>query len=1037
MRLRLTAVLGLALAVAVAGPLEAQDYFGQNQVQYTHFDWHQLETDHFLIYYYPVERPAAMDAARMAERDYARLSRILDHKFIEKKPIILFASRTDFGQNNVTGDLGEAVGGVTESLRHRMLLNFTGDYRTFEHVLMHEMTHAFQFDMFARGHAGNGLNTLAKVNPPAWFTEGMAEYLSLGPSTPLTDAWMRDAALNGTIPTIAQMTDDPEKYFPYRYGHSLWAYIGARWSDDAIGQILRATPSLGVDKAIKRQTGLTLDELGEEWKEYLQSRYLPAIATLSRVRDVAKPLLNPQRSGGDIFLAPALSPDGQQIAFLANGNASRGQVFIDLWLANANTGKRVARLVKSTTDPNYEELRVLYSQPSFSPDGQRLAFSAQYAGRDVLYVFDVASRRPLARLDQLPFESVTNPTWSPDGQRLAFSGNHGGISDLCVVNADGTELQRLTMDKFGELQPAWSPDGKTIAFVTDRGPDASFANLSFSKWRIALYDMASGFITVIPGQRGDNLNPQWSPDGSSIAYISDRAGTANIFLYRLTTHEHYQLTNLVGAVSGVTETSPAISWARHADRLAFTYFSNAKYTIWTVDRPDTLAREPVRASDVAAVALQPRPVKRDSISLRERPESTTVTVAEMLDSMTIGLPDTTGFRDGPSGLHFRPDYVARPTIGYAPDSYGRNLFGGATVVVSDMLGDHRVAVSGAINGRASEAQLYVGFTNLAHRWHYTAGFAQSPFYFLTGDTVSTNPGKPSAGIEHQEISTYVARQVYGLAAYPLDRFTRIEVGGGFNNIDRERWFISRSLSNGVSVSPFRFDSTFRDHSLDYVDAQLAYVFDNSVYSTTGPIAGNRYRLQVTPVVGAYDWLEYLADYRRYDPIIFNYITVATRLYANVAIGRDETAFPKYIARPDFVRGYDRNNQFYTSCSAVSGSAINCGALQLLGSRVMVANAELRFPVIRNVNLGVLPISLPSVDGAIFYDEGLAWSRGQTVYASRPQNYDLTRERYPLRSYGLSLRLNLFNYALVTWDYAIPLDQPGRHGFWTWSLWPSF
>ncbi len=353
-----------------------------------------------------------------------------------------------------------------------------------------------------------------------------------------------------------------------------------------------------------------------------------------------------------------------------------------------------------------------------------------------------------------------------------------------------------------------------------------------------------------------------------------------------------------------------------------------------------------------------------------------------------------------------------------------------------MLGDHRVAVSAEINGRLSEARVYLGYTNLAHRWQYTTGFAQSPFYFLTGDSI-VNAGTPSSSSEHQEITTYVARQVYGLTSYPLDRFARFEIGGGFNNIDRERWFISRAVDNGISVSPFQFDSTRRDHSLNYLDAQFAYVFDNSLYTPTGPIAGQRYRLQVTPVVGAYDWMEYLADYRRYDPIIFNNLTVATRLYANIAVGRDETAFPKYIARSDYVRGYDRNNQFYASCPVVGANPSNCSALQLLGSRVLVANAELRFPLIRKIDLGIVPVSLPPIDGFVFYDEGLAWSRGQAVYGARPVNYDLTRQRYPLRSYGVGLRLNLFNYALISWNYAIPLDQPGHHGFWTWSLWPSF
>jgi len=69
-----------------------------------------------------------------------------------------------------------------------------------------------------------------------WFAEGMAEYLSLGPSTTITTAWMRDAALNGKIPTIEQLTDHPDKYFPYRYGHSLWTYIGQKWGDRSLGR---------------------------------------------------------------------------------------------------------------------------------------------------------------------------------------------------------------------------------------------------------------------------------------------------------------------------------------------------------------------------------------------------------------------------------------------------------------------------------------------------------------------------------------------------------------------------------------------------------------------------------------------------------------------------------------------------------------------------------------------------------------------------------------------------------------------------------
>ena len=199
--------------------------------------------------------------------------------------------------------------------------------------------------------------------------------------------------------------------------------------------------------------------------------------------------------------------------------------------------------------------------------------------------------------------------------------------------------------------------------------------------------------------------------------------------------------------------------------------------------------------------------------------------------------------------------------------------------------------------------------------------------------------------------------------------------------------------------------------------------------------GRRFRLQVSPVVGSFRWVQALLDYRRYDPVVFNYLTLASRIYADVSIGPDEEKFPKYIARPDFVRGYDRNNSFNLNCPIVAANS-TCNAVQLLGSRVAVANVELRFPLLRRIELGFVPVGLPPVDGVAFYDVGVAWSNRQTLYAARPLDFNVATQRYPLRSYGAGIRLNLFNYAILRWDYAIPIDAAGRR-FWTWSLWPSF
>src|SRR5438552_18404979 len=209
------------------------------------------------------------------------------------------------------------------------------------------MVHQFQYDVFSHGRAGAGLGTYIGVNPPLWFMEGMAEYLSIGPIDPHTAMWLRDASLEGHLPTIQQLTYDP-RVFPYRFGQALWAYIGEKWGDEAIGEILQATVTSGVEGAFKRALGLTLDQLSDEWRDAVQTTFLPQLGDHYRARRIAQPLLTEQRSQGRIFLAPALTPDGKSIAFFGD----QGGFFIDLWLADAETGRVSRRLVRSTMNNN-------------------------------------------------------------------------------------------------------------------------------------------------------------------------------------------------------------------------------------------------------------------------------------------------------------------------------------------------------------------------------------------------------------------------------------------------------------------------------------------------------------------------------------------------------------------------------------------------------------------------------------------------------------------------------------------------------------
>ncbi len=1083
------AYLAVAFAVSASvatSELQAQGYFGQNQVQYDRLRWRVIETEHFLVHYYPEIADVAPDAARMAERSYARLSRLMQHQFREKKPILLFGSSGDFAQSNVFGDLGEGTGGVTDALRQRMAQFFTGDWGSFEHVLQHEMVHVFQFDIFSRGRAGAGLQNLAMVNPPLWFMEGLAEYLSIGTSHAWTQTWMRDAVLNNTLPTIQQMTERPDKYFPYRYGLSVWQFIGDRWGDEVIGEIMNAVPSLGIDRAFKREIGLNAEELSNEWRQYLQAKYLPTVAQYERPRQYAEPLLSQRRSNSvaNLFVAPALSNDGKLITYIAYGSLLRGEVFPDLYLADAETGKRIARLVKTTTNPDFEQLRFIYSQPSFSPDGKYIAFTGQRGGRDVLYLLDIKTRKVIRDFD-FQLDQILSPSFSPDGQNIVFSGMKQGTSDLYVTPTAGGELRRLTQDSYGDLQPQWSPDGRTIAFISDRGEDTDFDILKIGKLRVSLLDVATGEVAVVPRQEGLSINPQWSPDGTSLAYVSDRTGIANVFLYDLGDKQHYQLTNVVGSVTAVAEYSPAISWSRGSDILAFVYFEKGEHSIWKLKNPRSLKKQPYSGAALVAanVADSTKAVAgnaggtgtvssgttldplahmrfglvRDTAASRQSfyrslltgtrksgdlppialgRNSESISVTALLDSFNFNLPDTTRFRDYRYKARFSPEYIAQPSIGYGQGTWGQGTYGNTMIVLSDLLGDHRLALAGAINGQLSDAQVFVGYSNYARRLQYTTGVAQQPYYLLSN--VTYDPIDESSGIfeQRQDIYRLVQRSIFASALYPLNRFERFELGARFVNLDQQVFPYSRIINAdvGIALSDFERGPTQNISSANTISPYLAYVSDNTLFGYTGPISGKRMRFELQPSFGTWQWTEYLADIRGYVPILFNYVTFATRGIASLSVGRDEQRFPKWIGRPDFIRGYNREVSGGMICSSIDGAG--CDQIESIGSRVAFANAELRFPIIRYVDLG-LAIGLPPIDGHVFYDAGVAWYGGQKVTLSRGANYDHVTQRSLLTSYGFGFRMNLFNIAVIRWDYAVPTAAPNQRGYGTWYFGPSY
>jgi Tol biopolymer transport system component len=1063
--------LPLLLLLCAPGLVSAQ-YFGRNKVQYNSFDFKVIQTEHFDVYYYEEERVAAMDAARMAERGYARLSKVLNHDFRERKPIILYASHSDFQQTNALGQgPDEGTQGATDFQRNRNVLPFTGSYAEFEHVLLHEMAHQFQYDTWSRGRAGAGLSTIIAINPPLWFAEGMAEYLSSGPISAETAMWLRDASLEGALPTIEQMTLDPYKYFPYRFGHALWSYIGERWGDEAVGTILKATLAGGIEGAFRRTIGLTLDQLSNQWRDAVQKKYLPEIGARAKASAVADALLTEKRSDGTLHLAPALSPDGSQVAYFSE----KDFYFVDLYLADGKTGEVKRRILKSGISSNYETYRFLNSQANWSPDGKYLAFAAKRGPRDVIVIVDVDRNKEVKRIE-VKLSGVTTPSWSPDGQQLVFTGYDGGLSDLFVVSRDGKNLRRLTEDKYADLHPVWSPDGRSIAFATDRGGETNFRTLAIGNMRIALYDVDTGSIELLePDDRSKSASPQWAPDGKSVAFVSDRNGVRNIFLYDLGEKAAYQLTDFYTGSQGITPLSPVLSWARSADRLAFGYFEKGKYDVYTLSNPRSLKRQPYRrltpdsSGVLASAAAVPvdtsrslqvpeevRPQVGEGGSIYRTPQgfrsssqvgragdsafvAPPVSIAALLDSADFSLPDTSEFTVKKYRVGFSPDYVARPSIGYARDNFGRGFFGGSAISLSDILGNHQLIFAGYVNGRISEAQVLAAYANLSHRINWVAGISQDPYYFLEPSEIRVGEPTPGENTFVTNVRRLVVRSAFGQALYPISRFQRIEGSLRVANVDDALLSILEPYNPafGNPTEDPRLETTNRP-GVNYLQPSAALVFDNSLFGYTAPFYGRRYRLDFAQTLGDWKFSQVTADYRRYDGII-GPVVLATRLLYFGRIGRDADRFRIFAGSTEIIRGNTSGSYRRNECRNANDANTQTGCAELdrlVGTQLGVGSAELRFPLL-TPQFGFLPDGFPPIEGAIFYDIGLAWDENSTLRWNRQSGDDPVRVRTPSQTIGFSVRTNLFGFAVARVDYSIPQDRRGVKGLWTFSLGPAF
>ena len=205
---------------------------------------------------------------------------------------------------------------------------------------------------------------------------------------------------------------------------------------------------------------------------------------------------------GSIALAPAWAPDGNRMIFTS-------------YLRGAPA---LYELI-----PQEGYLRQLWSQggvnssASFSPDGSQVAFASSVDGNTDIYVMPVGGGTPRRLTTARGID--TQPAWAPNGRQIAFTSARAGSPQIFLMDSDGSNVRQLTFEGNFHDEATWSPDGTRIACTTRES----------RAFQLATIDAVTAARQVLSGP-GNNESPVFSPDGSMLAFSSDRTGRPQIFI---------------------------------------------------------------------------------------------------------------------------------------------------------------------------------------------------------------------------------------------------------------------------------------------------------------------------------------------------------------------------------------------------------------------------------------------------------------------------------------------------------------------------
>jgi WD40 repeat protein len=932
LRLSALTVLAACLVAGRVGPAAAQatgfvPYFGKNNPHYDRFDWKIYNTDHFEIYYYPEIEKQLARVAGYAESAYQQISADLRHELPSgsKVQLILFKTHSEFEQENVDPYAAqEGVGAFAEPVRQRMVMPIDDPPDQLYGLIVHELTHQFQFDIIPQG--------LIRRNVPLWVNEGGADY-ERGQWSSSDLMQVRDAAVADIVPKMSKMEGYGETgnaLLVYNLGHAVYEFIEAKFGKQGIRDFLfalRKSAIGGGEDAYEEALKMKKDEFDQAFERYLKDRFKP-FRDKERPADYGRDLSpNKEKTEFAEALSIAPSPSGDLIAAVTINRKDRE---LDIVLISAKDGA-IVRNLTSGFDKNMGfdhivqrgERTNIMPYMSWSPKGDRLAYFVRTEKERTLIVENVLTKQIEQRIPMKTVDEPESPSFSPDGRTIAFAALRSAIGDIYTVDLQTKEINNLTNDDFADYGPTYSPNGKFIVYNARVSGNQKLFRLDLDTKKKT--QLTFGTVDETSAQFVDDHTLVFSSTATDPAIsiepeVARNGNIYNIWTLDMNTGELRQYTDALGG-----NWSAVVLNEGKTSRIAFISYYKSEYEIHTLERKEPL--HTASTSDFGA----PGPI----IDFQAPLEHTLVT-ANVRNKGTFEKM----FLEG------------RPPVNVGVTSNG-DIYGGSQITFGDVLGDQQFSFFAA---SIAQYRTFAGsYVNLSRRLQFALqGFSQTQFFYGQLSGLLYNPALAPLISRSDAIATRTVQGGTAIGIYPFSRYRRVELSGGIMHLD-ESYNDPTLQASSAAYQQAQFGTQILQNGT-VIPFGAAFIQETTVFREFGPLAGNTMRLAYTvaPKIAGSLSRQTLDGDARYYMRIGTSGVLATRIRAFTSSG-DYPDFT-YFGGNSEMRGYD----YYS----------------FLGQNAVFADAELRFPLIE---AALTPIGvIGGVRGVFFINGGGAWFRNSTT-----------------------------------------------------------